>query len=156
MSSGVVHYKYYMSGYKYSVPASLGSWYLFGWMFGLGYFLGYSFHRYCDNDWDLMGTSGSEGRMVNELPIIGHLLFGVSSTYGSIFRKYHRSAITHWPVVSTAIRLFFVFSVPVIILHGYGINALSSELMNMWVGILTGLSHADAIHLYLDIYPKKG
>jgi hypothetical protein len=125
------------------------------WKFGLGYFLGYTFHRWCDNDLDLMGVSGAEGRMVNELPIIGHIFFGASSAYGSWFRKKHRSFLTHFPVVSTIIRLIFFFSVPFILLDGWGVNLIGNGWVWLWVGFLAGLSHADTIHYYHDLMNTK-
>ena len=75
MPSGEVHYHYYMKGYWVEIPVSI-SLALVDWQFSLGNILGYSFHRYCDNDWDLMGVNQSEGRAVNELPIIGHYILG--------------------------------------------------------------------------------
>ena len=120
------------------------------WKFGFGNIVGYTFHRYCDNDWDIMGTNNAEGRMVNELWLIGHFLYGISSTYGSIFRKYHRSIITHFPYLSTAIRMFFVFLIPFTILDGYGVNLIGNNWHLFWLGFWNGLSNADAIHYYLD------
>jgi len=153
MSSGLVHYKYFKLGYRYSIPMSV----VFSFVdmkFGSGYLLGYSFHRYCDNDLDLMGVSGSEGRMVNELPIIGHLMFGVSSAYGSLFRRHHRSFITHFPWVSTLIRLLFFFFVPFVCLDAWGVNLIGNGWIWLWVGFWAGLGHADAIHYYFDLFPR--
>jgi len=117
--------------------------------------LGYSFHRYCDNDWDIFGSNNAEGRMVNELPIIGHFLYGVSSTYGSMFRRKHRSAITHVPFISTIIRLFFVFIIPFILLDYWGINLIGEGWIYFYLGFYIGLSQADGIHYYLDLFYKK-
>lgn len=122
---------------------------------GIGYLLGYSLHRWCSNDWDIMGVTGDEGRMVNELPILGHFLYGISSAYGSIFRKYHRSFISHFPYVSTVIRLMFIFIIPFVVGDGYGINFIGNGWVWFWVNLWLGLSHADGIHLYLDIFPKE-
>src|SRR5690348_3635666 len=97
-----------------------------------------------------MGTNNSEGRMVNEFPIFGHFLFGISSAYGSIFRRNHRSFITHFPIFSTAIRLLFVFFVPYIILKYWGINLMSDSISMIRFGFWIGLSQADTIHYFLD------
>jgi hypothetical protein len=139
-----------MRGYWAAIPISVATAFL-DWRAGLGYLVGYSMHRYVDNDWDLMGTNNAEGRMVNELPILGHLLYGLSSSYGSIFRKYHRSWMTHWPVISTLGRLILIFAIPFVVGDGYGINFIGYGLIWFWVGMWAGLSHADAIHFYHDL-----
>jgi len=77
--------------------------------FGAGIFIGYEMGRYVGCDADIMGTTSSEGWLVNEIPFFGHFIFGILSIYGSIFRKYHRSFITHFPFVSTFIRHLFLF-----------------------------------------------
>jgi hypothetical protein len=118
---------------------------------GAGYMIGYSIHRWCDGDWDLMSVNSAEGRMVNEIPLLGHLLYGISSSYGSIFRKKHRSWATHWPLISTLIRLIFVFWLPFVLGDAYGINFVGDGWIWFWVYIWLGLSHADAIHLYHDL-----
>lgn len=139
-----------MGGYKYATPISITSC-LVDWKLGIGYFVGYSIHRWIDNDWDLMGSSASDGRLVNELPILGHILFGVSSSYGSTFRRYHRSWITHFPVISTIIRLMWVLIIPFVFLDSYGINFIGNGWHYFWLGLWAGLSHADGIHYYLDL-----
>lgn len=143
-----------MKGYKISIPASM-LLFIYEWKAGIGYFVGYSFHRWCDNDLDLMGVSGAEGRMVNELPLIGHLMFGASSAYGSLFRKKHRSFWTHFPVVSTLIRLVFFFTVPFIFLDSWGINLIGGGWVWFWLGFFAGLSHADGVHYTLDLLDLK-
>ena len=153
MSSGEIHYKYYMRGYREAIPLSIVFSFV-SWKFGAGYISGYSLHRYVDNDWDLMGTSKSEGRMVNELPLLGHYLFGVSSMYGSAFRKWHRSIPTHVPVISTLGRLIVVFIAPFTYLDAWGINFIGNGWVWYWLGLWAGLSHADGIHYYLDLFPR--
>lgn len=129
----------------------------YDWRLGAGNLIGYSLGRWVDPDWDLMGTNNAEGRMVNEVPIIGHFLYGISSSYGSMFRKYHRSFITHFPFVSTIIRLFFVGIVPFLICDNLGINLIGGGWYIIWIGIWIGLSQADLIHWFLDTikYPKS-
>lgn len=97
-----------------------------------------------------MGTNNAEGRMVNELPGIGHILYGISSAYGSFFRKYHRSFITHFPVFSTAIRLLYVGFIPFILGDYYGINFIGNGWHMFHLGFWAGLSQADGIHWFLD------
>jgi len=154
LSAGPVHFKYYLKGYKYAIVVSALSA-LANWKFGIGYITGYTLGRWIDPDWDLMGTNNAEGRLVNELPLLGHLLYGLSSAYGSIFRKHHRSWMTHWPVISTLGRLIFIFFIPFVVGDGYGINFIGFGLVWFWLGLWMGLSQADAIHLYKDIFPSE-
>jgi hypothetical protein len=106
-------------------------------------------------DWDLMGTNNAEGRLVNEIPILGHFIYGISSSYGSIFRRHHRSWMTHYPIISTLIRLIFVLWLPFVLGDGYGINFVGNGWIWFWLSLWLGLSLADGIHLYKDIYPSK-
>lgn len=111
--------------------------------------LGYLTGRYIDPDLDQMGTTGAEGRMVNEIPVIGHFLYGHWSTYGSIFRKHHRSIWTHFPVLSTLIRIVYQ-------LYPLFVVIFLKDAFHMWMlyllfGILIGLSFADLLHYIEDL-----
>lgn len=149
MPNGETHFEYYKRGYKYAIAISAVTLSL-GWKFSSGYLVGYLMGRWCDPDWDIQGVNSGEGRMVNELPILGHVLYGVSSCYGSIFRRWHRSTLTHFPVLSTLVRLVFVFALPFGYLDAYGVNFIGNGWVWFWVGLWAGLSHADTIHAILD------
>lgn len=154
MPAGEVHYKYYKRGYWFIFIETL---FLISLDFkvGLGNLLGYSIGRWIDPDWDLVTANNSESRMINEIPILGHFLYGISSTYGSIFRRYHRSFITHFPFVSTAIRLLFVGFIPFIVGDNLGINFIGGGWYKFHLGVWIGLSQADAIHWFLDSMSEK-
>ena len=141
-------------GYWVEIPLSLSLVFI-DWKFSLGNFAGYSCGRWIDPDWDIFGSNNAEGRIVNELPVIGHFLYGISSTYGSIFRRRHRAVITHAPLISTIIRLGFVFFVPFILGDYWGINFIGNGWYKFWVGLWVGLSQADGIHYYLDLTDFK-
>lgn len=121
-----------------------GEWFIYG-----GILLGYEMGRYVTPDWDIMGTTSSEGWMVNELPVIGHFLFGISSIYGSIFRKYHRTWVTHFPGISTFVRhlLLFWWEWWQIFISA---NDLSI-LIFIFIGLFIGNSLADGIHWRADV-----
>lgn len=149
MSDGQTHYRYFKMGYWVSVPVALFTSVVEPYI-GAGILVGYSSGRYLDPDWDLMGTNMAEGRMVNELPVLGHYLFGVSSVYGSIFRKYHRKPITHWPGLSTAIRMLFVYTYPMSLIDSWGVYLFGDNSLKFYFGYWIGLSMADTIHFILD------
>lgn len=150
MPSGDVHYKYFKKGYRIIIPLSVALSCV-DWKFASGHIVGYSCGRWIDPDWDLVTANNSESRMMNELPILGNFLFGISSTYGSFYKRKHRSFWSHFPVVSTVIRLIFVFTIPFIIGDSViGINFLGQGWYRFWIGFLVGLSEADAIHWWLD------
>lgn len=106
-------------------------------------------------DWDIMGTTSSEGWMVNEIPVLGHFLFGLSSTYGSWHRKHHRSIQTHFPVISTLPRYLLVFWYPW--LEIYRSNLDWAWLIFIFIGMFIGTSISDGIHFVLDFisYPSS-
>jgi hypothetical protein len=155
MPSGEIHYKYFMAGYFVELPLT-ALLLLWDWKFALGNIAGYSFHRYADNDLDIMGVNSAEGRQVNELPGIGYIMFGISSVYGSIFRRKHRSFWTHFPGISTLIRLIFFFGIPFFLLDRYGINLIGNGWHMFYIGFWSGLSQADTIHYVLDITKGGG
>jgi len=149
LPSGEVHYQAYLKGFYVTIPSSVLVSFV-DWKVGAGTLVGYWFHRYCDNDLDQMGVNSAEGRQVNELPIIGILFFGFSSMYGAVFRRYHRHWITHFPIISTLIRIIFLFWCPFLILDGYGVNFIGNGWWKFWLGFWSGLSIADGIHWKLD------
>lgn len=143
-----------MRGYLVAIPVSVATM-MYNFRGGLGYLVGYSLGRWCDPDWDLVTANNGESRLIKELPILGNLMFGIASVYGSFFFRHHRSWISHWPVISTLIRLIFIFIIPFVVGDGYGINFIGNGWVWFWVGMWAGLSQADGIHLYHDINNTK-
>lgn len=149
MPDGLTHFRYYKYGLLAEIPISISLCFV-DVQFGIGNFIGYFCGRWVDPDWDILGANNAEGRMINELPLIGHFLFGISSTYGSIFRRHHRSFITHFPFVSTAIRWWFVMLLPYLITGKLGYEFFLG-VEQFWIGTWVGLSQADGIHWRLDV-----
>jgi uncharacterized metal-binding protein len=111
--------------------------------------LGYLFGVICDPDWDEMGATGSEGRMV-KVPILGWLMYGISSIYGAMFRRHHRSFLTHFPGVSTAIRILFVFFwIP--LLYYFKIVRWEDWNIDLYSWFWLGLSFGDFLHWGADL-----
>ncbi len=126
-------------------------------IFGIGTILGYGFGRYCGPDWDCGAIMNkNESNMIHELKPIGYLLYGISSIYGAIFIKFHRSAITHFPVLSTFIRYLFVFWWIGLL---YYFNIIQFDWWQIWFGLgfLFGGSESDLNHWLCDkIWPESG
>lgn len=122
---------------------------------GLGIFVGYEIGKYMAPDWDIMGTTSSEGWMVNEIPVAGHLLFGLSSAYGSAMRRHHRSIWTHFPILSTIPRYLLVFWYPWLEIYRSTLDW--AWLIFLFIGMFVGTSISDGIHAHLDWikYPKS-
>lgn len=74
-----------------------------------GTIVGYWWGKYMTPDWDIAGLSKDEGRLINDLFVLGWIIVGLSTVYGIAFRRMHRSFWTHFPFVSTAIRYVYVF-----------------------------------------------
>ena len=111
-----------------------------------GITLGYGLGRYLDPDLDVMGTTGGDARMVNELPVLGLLLYGYWSVYGAFFRRHHRSKWTHSPFISTAIRFVYQFWLPALAIYHYHVN----WAWWLMLGMYGGLTFADVLHWAAD------
>jgi uncharacterized metal-binding protein len=148
MPSGEIHYRFYKAGFFTAIPSTI---YLLtiSPSLGLGNLIGYFCHRWIDNDWDVYGINEAESRAVNELWILGYMIYGVSSSYGAMFRRKHRSFLSHFPIISTLIRLIFLFWwLP--ILYWNGAIEYSFWHIQFYTGFLLGLSHADTYHYFAD------
>jgi hypothetical protein len=122
---------------------------------GLGIFVGYELGKYMNPDWDIMGTTSGEGWMVNEIPVAGHFLFGISSIYGSMFRRFHRSFITHFPGVSTFPRYLMTFWWPCLEVYRSPLDW--AWLIFLFMGMFMGTAISDGVHWFLDFikYPSS-
>lgn len=144
MPDGTTHHNIWKAGWLVAFPASLYSVTIHH-EFGIGMTIGYALGRYIDPDWDIVGTTEAEGRMMNELKITGYLLYGISSIYGAIFRRFHRKWMTHFPGISTAIRMAFIL-LPIGLLWN-GVFNFPVVLIGIWFG----LSIADGLHYVADM-----
>lgn len=147
---GFVHHRFYNAGYIFNIPASIFFMLNRNIYFGLGYFIGYISGRWIDPDWDISSISEAEGRAIRELWILGYVIYGISSFYGAIFRKWHRSFLTHFPIVSTSLRILLLYSVPMWYLYSNGILVYNIFQQEFYFGYLVGLSSADFIHYAAD------
>jgi hypothetical protein len=165
MSDGKTHHRKWRQGWIFALPLSLfvyalvdifrPAWFC-SWagcfsgntVYTLGVLLGYAMGRYIDPDLDQMGATVADGRLVNEIPILGVFLYGHWATYGAIFRKHHRSFWTHCPGVSTAIRIFYQFYPLFVVLWLKDWNY--AFIFQIFWGVFFGLTLADFIHFRED------
>lgn len=127
--------------------ALLGDWaaMLSGTLTYGGYLLGY----YVDPDYDQANTTSGEWRLMNDFGILGALIVGWFTPYGLVLR--HRSTITHFPFLSTFIRLgwlllFPPFAYALYLGHKYLYDRIPALLFFVWLG----LSISDMVHALAD------
>lgn len=142
-----------------------------------GYFLG----RWIDPDLDQLALTNAESRMMHEIPMLGMLFVASWFPYAYLARLVggHRSFWTHFPVVSTAIRIIYMAVVSFIMLftlysvvHVLSVMVDVSDIISLipfndiqsivkseyalmvYYGAFTGLSIADFIHWFADVKSK--
>ena len=90
---------------------------------------------------------------------IGLSLFGQFNLLRIFWRFYwwlyaklipHRSPLSHFPLLSTAIRLVSLFWIPLLIrlVYGYGFPQLSSSFWIIFLGVIA----SDLLHAVMDFY----
>ena len=114
----------------------------FGICFILGYLLGYVI----DPDLDIVTRSDVETRMIKKFKVLGWVYVGYWWVYAKIFP--HRSFLSHFPGVSTAIRLVYAFWWFFVLLVYFDLWSNTVLLYIIWVWI--GLTVADGLHWFLD------
>jgi len=122
----------------------------------IGYFLG----RYLSPDLDLVGINDDEARAMRELKIFGaffaayFLVYAYLMRFVGIGRKGHRNFFSHFPIVSTAIRLAWVLAIPAAVIWWYRIEPQTWWWITL-VGIFSGLTLADTMHWFADVTEHK-
>jgi uncharacterized metal-binding protein len=127
-----------------------GAWFFMAWTMPLGYLLGY----FIDPDLDMKMNTEAKKRWKRTIilyPVVAWWIL-----YALIARRFlggHRSFWTHFPIVSTLLRLAWV-SIPFIMLVSIiGLKMpIGSQIF--WAGlfgVLLGLSLADTIHFIADL-----
>ncbi len=121
--------------------------------YALGVLLGYGYGAFVNPDADQVGVTHAEGLMINKIPILGHVLFGYWSIYGSIFRKRHRSLWTHTPIISTIIRFLYQFAPLFLIIF---LNQWNYPIIfQVLFGWLIGQVYSDFLHWREDKRSEK-
>jgi uncharacterized metal-binding protein len=118
----------------------------------LGVLGGYLLGRYIDPDLDQVGITSAEGRLMRELKIVGVLVTAWFVPYG--YAMKHRSFLSHFPGVSTAIRLGWLLVLPLLAVW-YFQPSLPVWAVPVLAAVFAGLTLADTVHYLLDTQSKK-
>jgi uncharacterized metal-binding protein len=151
MPAGKTHAAIWKIGYVAVLPSAYAMYYWTDSYVPLtaGYLIGYTMGAIISPDWDLMAITKDESNAIR-LPIIGTLLYGLSSMYGALFRNHHRSIWTHFPVISTAIRMTYLFW---LLGLAYYLNWIVYQEWQLYIGIgvFLGMSLSDTFHWAADM-----
>lgn len=119
-------------------------------LLGVFFIMGYSLGYYLDPDFDQEMTTSGKWRMMRTFKILGAFISGWFIPYGYLFK--HRSFLSHFPGISTGIRLMWLAVFPLFIFLAYTLIqlGLGMILFPLSFGIWLGLSLADTIHALAD------
>lgn len=150
MPDGETHYGYFKLGAFAAIPISAAVAIFSDPYLGAGIAIGYLAGRWVDPDLDQPGLTAAEGRMFREMRFLGALFASYWLPYGYLCRRHHRSAWTHFPLLSTALRLVWLF--PIIYIAGRFLGIPYNHDSRIVIGgVWLGLSMADAIHYAADM-----
>lgn len=116
---------------------------------GISFLIGYLLGRFITPDLDLANVTEPEWKLMQTFGCFGAAIVGYWLPYGHLLK--HRSFLSHFPMVSTAIRIVYGFWWVVIMLDYVGLLRNNLLLISqIALGIWAGLSVADTIHWTLD------
>ena len=154
--SGSTHRSIWRYGWVAMVPIASLLWIAVGPVAMFGSLYGYAAGYIVDPDLDLISITYPESKILKVFWIFGAVFVGWSTAYAVIMRAFggHRSDFSHWPVLSTAIRLmwFSPFIIgPLLLIQRVvagGVNAITS--IELLFGLFCGLCVADSLHYFAD------
>lgn len=121
---------------------------------------GYLLGRYISPDLDLIGLSSDEGRMMQELKVFGLFVvmwfmpYAYIMRFVGIGRKGHRNFFSHFPFISTFIRLAWLLGPFIAAVYYWEpglVQANIDWLYSLSLGIFLGHSLSDLIHYLADM-----
>lgn len=153
MATGEIHWEYWKKFFVFIIAIFI--WLLlsgFQVYLAVGFLLGYALGYLIDPDLDMTNMTSSKRRW--KQTIIGYPVYLWWQVYAyTVARMFggHRAFLNHFPFISTAVRLVWVF-LPAI---GYftiaGFPEFSLSVLLALSGIYVGLSLADTLHFVLDV-----
>jgi len=105
--------------------------------------------------------SASEGRLMRELKIFGLFIVVVYFPYAYAMRfvgfgrKGHRNFFSHFPLVSTIIRVAWLLAIPLLCLWYFKVPVPYERLMYPLVAAVAGLTLSDTLHFAADMMPVR-
>ena len=114
---------------------------------GLYFLLGSVVGLFVEPDLDIDGITASEKRVLRPLRIPWRVYW-----YPYALMVKHRSWISHMPVVSTFIRLFYLLFPICLILQSQGIGVVSIIATQEFAWVVAGLILSDALHWLFDVF----
>jgi len=153
LPAGVVHFQYYKKFFLLAFGIGCGLM-VYNFFIGLGFLIGYFvIGRYCSPDNDLIGMNLDDGRLMRELKIFGAIIVMWMTLYAYIGQIFggHRSKFSHSYFFSTAIRIIWIFGIPLFIWY-WNYLPITNEILFTFLGIFLGNSMSDGIHIYLDFH----
>lgn len=165
MSDGRTHFALWRGGLILIPPLMIMGWYITAALplimicsltncygaqvfIALGIPLGYVLGAFIDPDMDIVGMTEAEGRLMNNLWVLGGLLVAYWTFYGFLFRRHHRSVWTHGPIISTAIRYCYQFWG--LFIWIYNSKQDLAWLILLLIGMFIGTTLSDTIHYSAD------
>ena len=129
----------------------------------LGTMVGSFLGRWIDPDLDLIGITNAESRMMRDLKLMGAFLTAWWIPYSYLMRfigigkKGHRNVFSHFPGISTAIRVAWLLAFPPISGAIYWLHTVS-DLSRFYpyggafiLGLTIGLTFTDTVHYIADM-----
>jgi uncharacterized metal-binding protein len=150
MPDGKTHFKWWMRGLPVVGGFSVAMAYPNP-VFAAGNSLGYLMGAVMDPDLDQIGLSSTEGRAMRSAGLLG--VFWVMYWMPYAYILPHRSFWSHFPYISTAIRLAYLFAPFIGIAYYFDVLGYIEHpvVIMLLAGLWNGLSLADTIHYTLDI-----
>lgn len=148
MPAGKVHINWWK---RFLIVAVVFSLILFVkyWLLGVTVLLGYLLGYVCSPDLDQIGLSSDEGRALRMFGPFG--LFWIMIWLPYAYMIPHRHFLSHGWLISTVIRMAYLFSIPVIVIW-YRFGYLPD--IDAVTGLFLGQLFSDSIHIFLDTFYK--
>lgn len=114
---------------------------------------------YVSPDLDIAEVTRSERIAMNRYAIVGRLYYLYWIPYGRIIP--HRHPLSHWPVLGTVLRVFYLLAFPFIVSLALGnwfpqlpMMFLAATFSLYFLAAVLGLCVADAAHWAMDVMPR--
>jgi uncharacterized metal-binding protein len=170
MPDGRTHHEIWKVGWIGAAPAALavgaGAYLYSGYIedlfaLGGGMLAGYLLGKYISPDLDLIGVTTDESRLMEDFKIVGVVVVMIYFPYAYLMRfvglgKHgHRNFFSHFPFVSTAIRLLWLLILPLVLLYWLAGYTLGFYALQTLLGVFLGLGIADSYHAVADAFTSS-